>query len=100
MLRKGVDLEDIYNFTKIDKWFLVKLKKIIDQFKANGIRTSIFVDPEITSIILRSSIKFDAGATTKVSDTIKSDVITTITNYKYFEKLRLLLYLFHFYSLD
>ena len=33
LLRKGVDLEDIYNFTKIDKWFLVKLKKIIDQEK-------------------------------------------------------------------
>ena len=43
--------------------------------------TPVIVDPEITSIILRSSIKFDAGATTKVSDTIKSDVITTITNY-------------------
>ena len=35
----------------------------------------------ITSIILRSSIKFDAGATTTVADAIKSDVITTITNY-------------------
>ena len=43
--------------------------------------TPVIVDPEITNIILRSSIKFDAGATTKVSDTIKSDVITTITNY-------------------
>ena len=27
LLRNGFDLEDIYNFTKIDKWFLVKLKK-------------------------------------------------------------------------
>ena len=26
------------------------LKKIIDQFKANGIRTSIFVDPEIPMV--------------------------------------------------
>ena len=43
--------------------------------------TPVIVDPEITSIILRSSIKFDAGATTKVADAIKSDVITTITNY-------------------
>ena len=43
--------------------------------------TPVIVDPEITNIILRSSIKFDAGATTKVADTIKSDVITTITNY-------------------
>ena len=35
-------------------WNTVKhqkyLKKIIDQFKANGIRTSIFVDPEITMV--------------------------------------------------
>ena len=43
--------------------------------------TPVIVDPEITNIILRSSIKFDAGATTKVADAIKSDVITTITNY-------------------
>jgi len=43
--------------------------------------TPVIVDPEITNIILRSSIKFDAGATTKVADTIKSDVITTITNH-------------------
>ena len=33
LLRKGIELEEIYNFTKIDKWFLVKLKKIIDQEK-------------------------------------------------------------------
>ena len=35
-------------------WNTVKhqkyLKKIIDQFKANGIRTSIFIDPEITMV--------------------------------------------------
>ena len=43
--------------------------------------TPVIVDPEITNIILRSSIKFNQTATTKVSDTIKSDVITTITNY-------------------
>ena len=43
--------------------------------------TPVIVDPEITNIILRSSIKFDAGATTKVADAIKSDVITTISNY-------------------
>ena len=43
--------------------------------------TPVIVDPEITNIILRSSIKFDQTATTKVADAIKSDVITTITNY-------------------
>ncbi|MFL2642155.1 MAG: carbamoyl-phosphate synthase (glutamine-hydrolyzing) large subunit [Dehalococcoidia bacterium] len=30
LLRKGIDLEDIYNFTGIDKWFLTKLKIIIN----------------------------------------------------------------------
>ena len=43
--------------------------------------TPVIVDPEITNIILRSSIKFDQTATTKVADAIKSDVITTISNY-------------------
>tara|TARA_B100001057_G_C22862703_1_gene955226 strand:+ start:1231 stop:3084 length:1854 start_codon:yes stop_codon:yes gene_type:complete len=39
------------------------------------------VDPETTSVIVTSNIKYDSRATTKSSDTIKSDVITTITNY-------------------
>ena len=30
LLRKGVELEDIYNFTGIDKWFLTKLKIIVN----------------------------------------------------------------------
>ena len=39
------------------------------------------VDPETTSILLTSNVKFDAKATTKTADTLKSDVITSITNY-------------------
>ena len=40
-----------------------------------------FVDPETTTILLTSNVKFNAEATTKTSDTIKSNVITTLTNY-------------------
>ena len=40
-----------------------------------------FVDPETTSILLTSTVKFNAEATTKTADTIKSNVITSLTNY-------------------
>ena len=39
------------------------------------------VDPETTSVLLTSNVKYDSASTTKSSDTIKSDVITAITNY-------------------
>jgi len=51
LLRKGIELEEIYNFTKIDKWFLVKLKKIIDQEK------KISIAKEIDEEILKTSKK-------------------------------------------
>jgi len=51
LLRKGIELEEIYNFTKIDKWFLVKLKKIIDQEK------KISSAKEIDEEILKTSKK-------------------------------------------
>ena len=37
------------------------------------------VDPETTSILLTSNIKYDAKSTTKSATTLKSDVINTIT---------------------
>ena len=43
--------------------------------------TPVIVDPETTDIVLTTTVKFDEKTTTKVSDTIKSNVITTITNY-------------------
>ena len=43
--------------------------------------TPVIIDPEITNVILSSTVRFDEKATTKVADTIKSDVITTVTNY-------------------
>jgi len=39
------------------------------------------VDPETTSVLLTSNVKYDSASTTKSSDTIKSDVISAITNY-------------------
>ena len=43
--------------------------------------TPVIIDPETTDIVLTTTVKFDEKTTTKVSDTIKSNVITTITNY-------------------
>lgn len=43
--------------------------------------TPMIIDPETTSILLTSSVKYDANATTKSKDTIKSGVITTLKNY-------------------
>ena len=43
--------------------------------------TPVIIDPEITNVILSSTVRFDEKATNKVADTIKSDVITTVTNY-------------------
>jgi len=39
------------------------------------------VDPETTSVLLTSTVKYDSKSTTKSSDTIKSDVTTAVTNY-------------------
>jgi len=41
----------------------------------------VIVDPETTTILLTSNIKYDERATTKTADTLKSNVITTLTNY-------------------
>jgi hypothetical protein len=41
----------------------------------------IIVDPETTSIILTSNIKYDQKATTKNTNTLKSEITTAISNY-------------------
>ena len=43
--------------------------------------TPVIIDPETTSIILNTTVKFDEVATPKTAETIKSDVINTITDY-------------------
>ena len=43
--------------------------------------TPTIVDPEITSILLTSNVKYNASATVKSANTIKSNVITTLNSY-------------------
>jgi len=52
----------------------------LQKYNVASVRPEI-VDPEITKILLTSNIKYDEKATTKTSTTLKSDVLTTITNY-------------------
>ena len=43
--------------------------------------TPTIVDPEITSLLLTSNVKYNASATVKRPETIKSNVIATLNNY-------------------
>ena len=62
------------NATKLD--LVTQLKK----FNVASVTPEI-VDPETTSVLLTSQVKYDANATTKTSDTLKSNIITTLTNF-------------------
>ena len=39
------------------------------------------IDPETTSVLLTSTVKYNASTTTKSADTLKSEIITAITNF-------------------
>jgi len=39
------------------------------------------VDPETTSVLLTSTVKFNSSTTTKSSDTLKSEITTAVSNY-------------------
>ena len=52
----------------------------LQKFNVASVRPEI-VDPETTSLILNTVVKYDEKATTKTLDTIKSNVTTTLTNY-------------------
>jgi len=56
------------------------IKTQLQKFNVASVRPEI-IDPETTSILLTSNIKYDERTTTKTADTLKSDVLTTITNY-------------------
>ena len=43
--------------------------------------TPVIVDPETTSILLTSSVKYDEKLTTKTATTLKSDIVSILTNY-------------------
>jgi hypothetical protein len=51
--------------------------------------TPEIVDPETTSILLTSTIKYDERATTKTADTLKSEITTAIDKlqYRYITKI-------------
>src|SRR6056300_165597 len=50
------------------------------KYNVASVRPEI-VDPEITKLLLATNVKYDERATTKTSDTIKSEVLTTLTDY-------------------
>ena len=39
------------------------------------------VDPEVTSVLLTSTVKYNSSSTTKSIDTLKSEITTAVTNY-------------------
>jgi hypothetical protein len=56
------------------------IKTQLQKYNVASVRPEI-VDPETTSIILTSNVKYDERATTKTADTLKSEITTAITNY-------------------
>src|SRR6056300_904980 len=52
----------------------------LKRFNVASVRPEI-IDPETTSIILTSNVKYDEKATTKTADTLKSEIITALNNY-------------------
>jgi len=56
------------------------IKTRLKRYNVVSVRPEI-VDPETTNILLTSTIKYNENATTKTADTLKSNVITTLTNY-------------------
>jgi len=71
---KAASGSTLTNTTKTD--LVTQLKK----FNVASVRPEI-IDPEITKILLTSNVKFDANSTIKTAETLKSDVLTTLTNY-------------------
>ena len=56
---------------------------IISKLKPYNVASVVpqIVDPEITSVLLTSNVKYDTSSTSKSSDTLKSDIINALTNY-------------------
>tara|TARA_A100001015_G_scaffold302122_1_gene389924 strand:+ start:23 stop:1885 length:1863 start_codon:yes stop_codon:yes gene_type:complete len=71
---KAASGSTLTNTTKND--IVTQLKK----YNVASVRPEI-VDPEITKILLTSTVKYDEKATNKTANTLKTNVITTINNY-------------------
>ena len=52
----------------------------LQKYNVASVRPEI-VDPETTSIILTTNVKYDERATTKTADTLKSEITTAISTY-------------------
>jgi hypothetical protein len=52
----------------------------LQPYNVASVRPEI-IDPETTSILLTVNAKFNKRATTKTADTLKSEIVTAITNY-------------------
>jgi hypothetical protein len=56
------------------------IKTQLQKYNVASVRPEI-VDPETTSIIITSNVKYDERATTKTADTLKSEITTAISTY-------------------
>ena len=56
---------------------------IVTQLKPYNVASvrPVIKDPETTSVLITSNVKYDAKATAKTADTIKADVIDSLTTY-------------------
>jgi len=71
---KAASGSTLTNTTKTN--LVTQLKK----YNVASVRPEI-VDPETTSILLTTNVKFDQNSANKTADTLKSDILTTLTNY-------------------
>ena len=56
------------------------IKTQLKRYNVVSVRPEI-VDPETTTVLLTSTVKYNDKTTTKTADTLKSNIITTLTNY-------------------
>jgi len=56
---------------------------IVTQLKKYNVASVVpeIVDPETTSLLITSNVKYDEKATTKTADTLKSEITTALSNY-------------------
>jgi hypothetical protein len=71
---KAASGSTLTNATK--QFIITQIKK----FNVASVRPEI-VDPETTTILLTSNVKYDERATTKTAATLESEIITAISNY-------------------
>lgn len=71
---KAASGSTLTNYTKTD------IVNRLSEYNIASVKPEI-IDPETTSILLTTTVKYNANNTTKSSDTLRSNVVDTITNY-------------------